>query len=128
MTTFESVEALWESQYKVWKPTQSDQGAPSPSLAEETPEENPFEAVTSDGLASQMQEASTALADAEVDVDEALLSSQEISRIVEQEELEWETQEGEQQDTEFNEESLEEAALPDPFEEDESTPHASPLR
>ena len=125
MTTFESIEALWEPQYKVWKPAQSEQDEVVPLQAEGTQEENPYEGVVSDGP-SQTQDKDTVELD--VDIDEALLSSQEISRIVEQEELEWAKQEGAQQEVEIEGDAADEAALPEPLDEDEATPQASPFR
>ena len=67
MTTFESVEALWEDNYRVWKPTRGTQ------------ERNPY--ADSNGSSSQdIQPVSRT----SVEVDEALLSSQELSSLEEQ--------------------------------------------
>jgi DNA polymerase zeta len=67
MTTFESVEALWEDNYRVWKPTRGAQ------------EQNPY--AHSNGSSPQDIEP---VSRTSVEVDEALLSSQELSSLEEQ--------------------------------------------
>ncbi|KAI0308195.1 hypothetical protein B0F90DRAFT_1807452 [Multifurca ochricompacta] len=67
MTTFESVEALWEDKYRVWKPDR------------ETDEVNPY--AGSNGSSSQD---AGPINQSTVEVDEALLSSQELSALEEQ--------------------------------------------
>ncbi|KAI0068183.1 hypothetical protein BV25DRAFT_1793280 [Artomyces pyxidatus] len=78
MTTFESVEALWENKYKIWKP-----GGDSKS-ASGVQERNPYE----DAMGSQQSGDETDHG-APVEVDETMLSSQELSILVENEENEW---------------------------------------
>jgi DNA polymerase zeta len=79
MTTFESVEALWEEPWKVWAP------APRSGDANEAKDhkkgENPFGSAGSSGHTIDEKP--------DVDVDEAMLSSQEMSQLVEREEAEW---------------------------------------
>jgi DNA polymerase zeta len=67
MTTFESVEALWEDDYRVWKPTREAQ------------ERNPY----ADSNGSSPQNINP-VSRTSVEVDEALLSSQELSSLEEQ--------------------------------------------
>ncbi|KIP11956.1 hypothetical protein PHLGIDRAFT_510248 [Phlebiopsis gigantea 11061_1 CR5-6] len=74
MTTFQSVEALWEDEWRTWKPSHRDA------------EENPYE-VPAIGRSSQPQ--NLQFADTGLDVDENLLSSQELSILIEHEEQEW---------------------------------------
>lgn len=74
MTTFQSVEALWEEKWRTWKPSRRDT------------EENPYE-LPIIGRSSQSQ--SQQSPDTGLDVDEALLSSQELSLLIENEEQEW---------------------------------------
>ena len=75
MTTFESVEALWEPQFRFWKPGKANVNA---TLEDSTVEaENPFDTWT--GTPE----------DAEVDVDETTLSSQDIDQIMSRNEGEW---------------------------------------
>lgn len=84
MTTFESVEALWEPEWRAWKPGRPGSKdlnvAPPPAEVEEV--ENPFahasqgESWIGDGAAKNIG----------VDVDEEILSSQDIDQIAE---LEW---------------------------------------
>ena len=69
MTTFESVEALWEEDYRVWKPTRGAQPE----------EQNPY--AHSNGSSPQDIEQ---VSRNSVEVDEALLSSQELSSLEEQ--------------------------------------------
>ncbi len=66
MTTFESVEALWENNYRVWKPTRGVQ------------EQNPY--ANSNGSSPQDVEP---VGRSSVEVDEALLSSQDLSSLEE---------------------------------------------
>lgn len=74
MTTFESVEALWEPQFRFWKPGKTDVNVLEGSTVEA---ENPFDTWTSTPE------------DAEVDVDETTLSSQDIDQILSRNEGEW---------------------------------------
>ncbi|TBU65073.1 hypothetical protein BD310DRAFT_944016 [Dichomitus squalens] len=92
MTTFESVEALWEDEYKTWKPHGS-LGSVEDGLKEDGPtvdEVNPY-------LSSQMPASGNVSgssgadeqANDDVEVDETMLSSQDITRLMEREEAEW---------------------------------------
>jgi DNA polymerase zeta len=67
MTTFESVEALWENEYRVWKPVRGTQ------------EQNPY----SDSNGSSPHDVRPA-SQSSVEVDEALLFSQELNVLEEQ--------------------------------------------
>ena len=80
MTTFESVEALWESEWRTWKPGRTDLNV-APPLANPEEAENPF------AQASQGEPwlGSGSPKNVGVDVDERILSSQDIDQIVEQE-------------------------------------------
>lgn len=91
MSTFESIEALWEDEYKTWKPSPqkaaSEEGAPIPAHDVARVDEcNPYAATQTDARLPMraMREHST-----EVDVDEELLSSQAIESLV-QEAENWE--------------------------------------
>ncbi|KIO08270.1 hypothetical protein M404DRAFT_22870 [Pisolithus tinctorius Marx 270] len=75
MTTFESVEVLWEPRWKVWKPSKGDVGTAEDGISH--PMEgthNPF-AQASQGTPSSLTGKSE---EAEVDVDVVILSSQDI--------------------------------------------------
>jgi len=67
MTSFESVEALWEDEYRVWKPNSRAQ------------EQNPY--ADSNGSSSQDVKP---VSRSSVEVDESLLSSQDLSTLEEQ--------------------------------------------
>ena len=67
MTTFESVEALWDKEYRVWKPIRGAQ------------EQNPY----ADSNGSSPHDVK-AVSQSSVEVDEALLFSQELSALEEQ--------------------------------------------
>lgn len=77
MTTYESIEALWESRYRTWKPRRD--------IASSEVEANPYEAV-SDASSQELTQPQTGR---DVDVDEDMLVSQELSRLVEHEEVAW---------------------------------------
>lgn len=89
MTTFESVEALWEDEYKTWKPGRSgDVVSEGERTTAEAGEENPYAPTVVGGASSQ--ELKPTSEKVEVDIDEAMLSSQAMEQLVEQEEEEWE--------------------------------------
>ena len=67
MTTFESVEALWEDEYRIWKPDIEAQ------------ERNPY----ADSNGSSPQDVKP-ISQSSVEVDESLLSSQDLSAVEEQ--------------------------------------------
>lgn len=83
MTTFESVEALWEPEYKTWKPAPKNNDAVNQPSTEKDNEENPFNRVS--GNNNQEKSGSGV-----VEVDEALLASQAMHQLVELEEAAWE--------------------------------------
>ncbi|PSS37733.1 hypothetical protein PHLCEN_2v426 [Hermanssonia centrifuga] len=85
MTTFESTEALWEAKWRSWKPARRPEDLSVAKLEgeeEQEPQENPY-ASASQGLASQYA-AEDVYGD--IDVDEDMLESQEVNRLVESEE------------------------------------------
>lgn len=92
MTIFESIEALWEDEWKMWRPvpsrseegTSTDHHSPGPEVNEE---ENPYAATRADE--SWRQEYEGASEQVEADVDETMLSSQAMEQLVEKEEAEW---------------------------------------
>ncbi|KAI6162197.1 hypothetical protein EDD17DRAFT_1777003 [Pisolithus thermaeus] len=86
MTTFESVEALWEPQWRAWKPRKND--LDSKGKAEDVTS-HPMEGI---------QNPQTRRGDVDVDVDVATLSSQDIDLTTAQNEAE----DGEDDDTEDN--------------------------
>lgn len=77
MTTFESVEALWEPEWRIWKPGR-DLGVIPPQP--EAEQENPF-APASQGESSIGSSAPKHIG---VDVDEGILSSQDIDQMAEE--------------------------------------------
>ncbi|KAI0732391.1 hypothetical protein C8Q72DRAFT_874307 [Fomitopsis betulina] len=87
MSTFESIEALWEDEYKTWKPSLLDQapcdeGSPAPEHEGNRVDDfNPYAATQLDtGLSARaVPERPT-----EVEVDEELLSSQAIEKLVQE--------------------------------------------
>ncbi|KAI0275058.1 hypothetical protein BC834DRAFT_965498 [Gloeopeniophorella convolvens] len=78
MTTFESIEALWEDGYRTWKP------------GRDTQERNPY--ASSNGSSSQ--ETKISRHKNVVDVDEALLSSQDLTTLEEQGKEGWDANQG----------------------------------
>jgi len=86
MTTFESVEALWERRWKSWKPSSQD----CQDVEEAQQEENPFEAAA--GSLPWNTPSGETEAGFDVEVDESMLSSQEISQLVDLEEDDWDEQ------------------------------------
>jgi hypothetical protein len=85
MTAFQSVEALWDSKWKVWKPGERQNREDMPGAQEDSI--NPFATA---GNSSQWTHPSGALEDAiDVDVDEAMLSSQEMHQLEETDGADW---------------------------------------
>lgn len=85
MTTFESIEALWEEEWKTWKPARQVklQEKNQPEEDEEQAGSNPFG--TAVGQPSQDSEASASghhELDGEVEVDEVFLASQSMRKLV----------------------------------------------
>lgn len=114
MTTFESVEALWEPEWRTWKPDR-DETISHTRGSEAEDVENPFAQATQDA-SSIIQKGPQQSTD--VDVDEALLSSQEMSQIMDHGDQEWENlQEGdtvaEPDDTAIDVQLVEEEPPPD---------------
>lgn len=86
MTTFESVEALWEDEYKTWKP-QLGVGEDAGGTAGSTTELNPFETSTAISLEGALP--ATGAEEDGIEVDVATLSSQALGQLVEREEADW---------------------------------------
>ena len=88
MTTFESVQALWDKEYKTWKrrPLELNEKkeGDTAEFGVENEEVNPFESA-SDGSGSQQSN----LQGQDIDINEIGLSSQEINQLVAIEEREW---------------------------------------
>lgn len=84
MSTFESVEALWETSWKVWQPARLPE-----------PADNTIDGTNvSDGLSqtqwnSPQDPTGFDSEDMDIDVDISMISSQEISQMIEQEEADW---------------------------------------
>ncbi|KAI0724555.1 hypothetical protein C8T65DRAFT_704388 [Cerioporus squamosus] len=95
MTTFESVEALWEAEYKTWRPQthRSDEaGVKDDGMQGEPSEEEPNPYKPSQEAASTGEGAIESEGhdeEVDVDVDETMLASQDMSRLMEREEAEW---------------------------------------
>ncbi|KAI0361627.1 hypothetical protein OH77DRAFT_1546215 [Trametes cingulata] len=93
MTTFESIEALWPDEYKTWRPNlNGDDGTEANERREGRAaggEANPYQpsamTATIEGGTGTVEEHG----DTEVDVDEAMLSSQAMSQLMERGEAEW---------------------------------------
>jgi DNA polymerase zeta len=84
MTAFESVEALWEVPWKVWKPEESNDGTTD---TDQPGDKDPVETPVGGSAPWNLGNAEET---ADIDVDETLLSSQEMSQLVEGEEADWE--------------------------------------
>ncbi|RPD62939.1 hypothetical protein L227DRAFT_584639 [Lentinus tigrinus ALCF2SS1-6] len=92
MTTFESVEALWEDQYKTWMPhTRPGEEAGSKDDGMQNEEKtNPYQPSQEAGSTGQgATQSDRQDEDVDVDVDETMLVSQDMSRLMEREEAEW---------------------------------------
>lgn len=121
MTTFESVEALWEDEYKTWKPNIGEAGdnGDRKEVDEEVSEEaNPYQASQASASMEDVEEIEGGFEG--VDVDESMLSSQAMSQIVEHEEAEWQKErdghdefEADEQYPEEDEDAIEEGPPPD---------------
>ncbi|KAI0963568.1 hypothetical protein AcW1_000610 [Taiwanofungus camphoratus] len=93
MTTFESIEALWEDEWRVWKPGRGDDDAAMEEQAGENEiQVNPYDA--SRVYEPWSQERGYNPGKTEVDVDEEMLSSQTMNQLVENEEAEWQKRVG----------------------------------
>lgn len=107
MTTFESIEALWEDKYKTWRPrtTGNDGKSDGPS----TTEVNPYQA---SGSSSSSREEDNSIVggavDVEPDVDETMLSSQALSQLMAREEEEWGKEVNDRDEPELEDQYLEE--------------------
>ena len=122
MTTFESVEALWEDKYKVWRPRTSENDGKSddPGIGFSTTDVNPYKASESLSPREETDSIIGGTAEVEPDVDETMLSSQALSQLMAREEEEWgkevqdrDEPELEDQYPEEDEELIEEGPLPD---------------
>lgn len=91
MTTFESVEALWEDEYKTWRPNAEGSfvatGSKNEVLTQR--EANPYLATQAPASQSEDDVERDDQGGQEVDVDETMLASQDMSRLMEREEAEW---------------------------------------
>lgn len=89
MTTFESVEALWEAEWRTWKPARKEATGHNGQSAhglEAEDQENPFAQATQDGSSINRKGPPQST---DVDVDEMLLSTQEMSQMMDREDQEW---------------------------------------
>ncbi|KAI0335271.1 hypothetical protein GY45DRAFT_1240755 [Cubamyces sp. BRFM 1775] len=90
MTTFESIEALWEDQYKTWRPHAAGSGSAAGQVGERSAEEpNPYQSSAMTTVDQGRENVDDDRGDEEVDVDETMLSSQAMSQLMEREEAEW---------------------------------------
>ncbi|OCH96164.1 hypothetical protein OBBRIDRAFT_816122 [Obba rivulosa] len=87
MTTFESVEALWEDEHKTWRP--SIKSETSDQRVDNEIRGNPYDASRLASLSSQVSSADTDDG-IKAEVDEAMLASQAMVQMVATEEAEWE--------------------------------------
>ncbi|KIJ68443.1 hypothetical protein HYDPIDRAFT_124966 [Hydnomerulius pinastri MD-312] len=126
MTTFESVEALWESQWKTWKPGRTEvdalKGEANGGAAEAEGADNPFAQASQGGTWTK----AGALKSIDVDVDEAKLSSRDIDQMLAREEQEWAKfmggeKQGEMNDG-FDEDRMVEEGPPPDYQEDHDHP------
>ena len=111
MTTFESVEALWEEQYKTWKPHGSQDDAKDSRAENESAMEdvNPYQSSQMPPLSGATDdEGFDEEDDSDVDVDVTMLGSQDIARLMESEEAEWRKEVNEDLEPEFEEDFPEE--------------------
>ncbi|KAG2366540.1 hypothetical protein BDR07DRAFT_1395782 [Suillus spraguei] len=89
MTTFESVEALWEAEWRTWKPVRKEatgHNGQSAHTSEAEDKENPFAQATQDRSSINRKGPPESTG---VDVDEMLLSTQEMSKMMDREDQEW---------------------------------------
>ncbi|CAL1695850.1 unnamed protein product [Somion occarium] len=99
MTTFESVEVLWEGPWRIWKPAiQKDAAVIVVSKTDtEEAQENPYSLSASS--ISERRENGGEGGDVELEVDEVVLSSQGMGHL-EMEDIQWDRAEGGQQERE----------------------------
>ncbi|PIL31964.1 hypothetical protein GSI_06668 [Ganoderma sinense ZZ0214-1] len=110
MTTFESVEALWEERYKTWKPHASEDD-PKGDRTEGEPameEVNPYQSSQMPPLCGTLHDGQVEEDYGDVDVDEAMLASQDMARLMEREEAEWHAEANEHLEPETEEDFPEE--------------------
>lgn len=81
MTTFESVEALWDARHRTWRPANQANQAEGPVQI------NPYDPSAS-AQGTGAHQAQTAGVDSDVDVDESLLAGHELTSLIEREEIE----------------------------------------
>nr|VWO96738.1 DNA polymerase (EC [Ganoderma boninense] len=110
MTTFESVEALWEERYKTWKPHASQDDAKDDRSESETVTEevNPYQSSQMPPLSGISRDGQLEEDYSDVDVDETMLASQDMTRLMEHEEAEWGAEANEYLELEIEEEFPEE--------------------
>ena len=108
MTTFESIEALWEDEYKTWRPRQiggtaQDDG---PSGGFSAADVNPYQASQTPN--SEAVDDLDRTAEDDVDVDVKMLSSQAMGQLMEPEEVDWHKEVNEYDEVEVDDQYLEE--------------------
>lgn len=81
MTTFESVEALWDARHQTWRP------ANQANQAEDPVQMNPYDPSPS-AQGTGARQAQAAGVDSDVDIDESLLAGHELTSLIEREEFE----------------------------------------
>lgn len=89
MTTFESVEAFWEAEWRTWRPARKEatgHNGQSTHILEAGDSENPFAQATQYGSSINREGPPQST---DVDVDEMLLSTQEMSQLMDREDQEW---------------------------------------
>ncbi|KAG2061849.1 hypothetical protein BDR06DRAFT_945889 [Suillus hirtellus] len=89
MTTFESVEAFWEAEWRTWRPARKEatgHNGQSTHILEAGDSENPFAQATQYGSSTNREGPPQST---DVDVDEMLLSTQEMSQLMDREDQEW---------------------------------------
>ncbi|KAI9063064.1 hypothetical protein FKP32DRAFT_1593035 [Trametes sanguinea] len=99
MTTFESIEALWQDEFKTWRPNLNEDNG-SPNAGDRPPEDvqNPYQATVLQGN----DESDTRHDDHDIDVDETMLSSQAMTQLMEREEAEWQKEVRDSHEDDFN--------------------------
>ncbi|KAI8995628.1 hypothetical protein BD414DRAFT_513374 [Trametes punicea] len=122
MTTFESIEALWEDEFKTWRPDRDeDVNASGPRSEQRSVDEpNPYQSSAMTATLERDDTGDVDDAEDEVDVDERMLSSQAMTQFMEREEAEWQRQVRGHEEHEFDdplheedEEAVEDGPPPD---------------
>ena len=92
--------------------------------------DNPYGPAVRDGSSSenQSQAGSASGPESEIEVDERMPLSQDMSRIVDQEDINWVKHNGDLQEVNAGGDVVEEPSVLEPQEDDDTTPHASPSK